>query len=121
LFRTYDTDQEKILLAINTEEVLLPIETAIPCALIINELLSNSLKYAFQESGNGIIRIELKRIEQGIKILFEDDGPGFPGNMDSPNTGSLGLELINLLIEQLKGKIEFFGTGGAKYLLTLQA
>ena len=107
-------------MAVNAEDVLLPIETAIPCALIINELLSNSLKYAFPENRKGIIRIELSRTERDIKILFEDDGPGFPEHMDPLNTGTLGLELINLLIEQLDGKIEFSGAGGARYLLTLQ-
>ena len=117
LFITYRVDPNKIRLNMEIKDVLLGFENFIPCGLIINELVSNSLKYAFPEGREGEISIALGKInENEIKLTVSDDGIGLPEDLDIRNTESMGLQLVMLLAEyQLKGKIEWNRTGGTGY------
>ena len=85
--------------------------------MIINELVSNSLKYAFPDDREGEVRIVLRSInEDKIELRVSDDGTGIPEELDFSNTESLGLELVRILVEdQLHGKIELDRTGGTQY------
>ncbi len=120
LFRSYNTNPEAISLMINAEDVMLSIDTAIPCGLIINELVSNALKHAFPDGRRGEIRIEMRQDENGVRIIFEDNGAGFPEGMDFRNTETLGLQLVNMLVAQLDGAIEMVRNGGTRYVITLK-
>ncbi|MDP3097620.1 MAG: PAS domain S-box protein [Syntrophales bacterium] len=120
LFRSYNTNHEAISLLINAEDVMLSIDTAIPCGLIINELISNALKHAFPDGRRGEIRIEMNQDENGVRIIFEDNGAGFPAGMDFRNTETLGLQLVNMLVAQLDGAIEMVRNGGTRYVITLK-
>ena len=120
LFQSYKTGKSTISLVIQAENVMLSIDTAIPCGLIINELVTNALKYAFPEVSKGEIKIEMRQTKQGISLLFEDNGIGFPKDVDFYNSGTLGLKLIHLLVEQLDGSIEQFINGGTRYAILLQ-
>jgi two-component sensor histidine kinase len=120
LFRSYNTNPEAISLWINAENVILSVDTAIPCGLIINELISNALKHAFPDGRRGEIRIEMDQDENGVRIIFEDNGAGFPEGMDFRNTETLGLQLVNMLVAQLDGAIEMVGNGGTRYVITLK-
>jgi two-component sensor histidine kinase len=119
LFRSYGIDTNKIALKIESEGISLGIKTAIPCGLLINELVSNSLKYAFPEDRKGEIRIALPSInDDELELIFSDDGIGIPEDLDIRNTESLGLELVMILAEdQLEGKVELNRTGGTKYII----
>jgi two-component sensor histidine kinase len=120
LFRSYNTSPETISLLIRAEDIKLSLDTAIPCGLMINELVTNALKYAFPGGRKGEIRIEMKRIEEGVRIVFADNGVGFPEGVDFHNTETLGLQLVHILVAQLGGAIEMYGNSGTMYVITLK-
>ena len=83
------------------------VDQGIPCGLIVNELVSNSLKHAFPGGRNGSIWISLSPLREGKYILgIRDDGIGLPSMIDYRNSESLGLRLVNILVNQLGGHIE---------------
>jgi PAS domain S-box-containing protein len=117
LFRSYKTGRMDISLVIQAENVLLPIDTAIPCGLIINELVTNALKHAFLQTGKGEIKIAMNRTAPGIELLFEDNGIGFPKTADFYQSETFGLKLVHLLVKQLDGSIEQVIDGGTRYTI----
>ena len=117
LLRIYQKSPVEISLDIHAEEVMLSIDEAIPCSLIINELVTNAVKYAFTETGHGEIRIELTETKQGIRLLIKDNGVGFPPELNFRETETLGLQLVTMLIKQLDGSIEQSVDGGTGYTL----
>ena len=107
LYSTYKIDPNRIKLNFDFKEVKLNINIAIPLGLILNELLSNSLKYAFPHNREGIIDIKLRSKDKKKYILeFIDDGVGLSEEIDLGNVKTLGLQLISSLVDQLHGKIE---------------
>jgi len=109
-------DSARISLQINSNRVFLNSETAVPCALIVNELFTNSLKHAFPHDRKGTIIIGLSQQENGALLLtVSDDGIGFPTGLDFRDTSSLGLRLVNGLAQQLQGTIEMEQKGGTIY------
>ncbi|MDP3065240.1 MAG: histidine kinase dimerization/phosphoacceptor domain -containing protein [Methanobacteriaceae archaeon] len=105
LFYSYGVDKERIKPLILVDDVNLGIETAIPCGLIVNELVSNSLKYAFP-NGGGELLVELNHIDDDFQLTVADKGVGLPVDLDISENPSLGLKLVELLVIQLNG--EFF-------------
>jgi PAS domain S-box-containing protein len=102
LVTAYGTDPELISLAINAVEVRLPINTAIPCGLVVNELISNALKHAFPANRPGEIKIDLASEPDGNVVLsVSDDGIGMPEDCDLGATTTLGLQLVTLFADQL--------------------
>lgn len=106
LFRSYGVNPDAITLKINVDDVLLGVDTAIPCALIVNELVSNSLKHAFPEGRAGKIRIGFHSDDTKSTLMVSDNGVGFPEDLDFRSTQSMGLHLVITLTKQLKGAIE---------------
>ena len=117
LFRSYGVSTDKIALKMDIESVSLGVDAAIPCGLIINELVSNSLKHAFPGGREGEIKIVLRRTDgKEIELLVSDDGVGIPEDLDFRNTESLGLQLVTGLSEdQLQGKIELNRAKGTEF------
>lgn len=117
LLLSYKRDTNKIALKINIETVSFAIETAIPCGLIINELISNSLKYAFPDGRDGEINISLRSLDNDeLEIIVSNDGVSFPKDLDFRNTESLGLRLVtNLAENQLHGRIELNRSKGTEF------
>ncbi len=100
-------------------------DTAVPLGIIVNELVSNSLKHAFTEGQKGQIRIKLYREEindETSKSLFSltvsDNGEGIPENLKLERLDSLGLQLVNILVDQLDGKIELKRNHGTEFRIT---
>lgn len=114
LFYSYNVE-EQVELVLDVDEVQLNIETAVPCGLIISELVSNSLKYAFPPSGNGKIRISLQKQGDEYELTLGDDGVGFPEELDYRKTESLGLQLVNTLVNQLEGEMELDRSQGTEF------
>ncbi|HEX3034956.1 MAG TPA: GAF domain-containing protein [Thermodesulfobacteriota bacterium] len=113
LFRSYGVPSSKIQLNIDIDDTYLDIDRAVPCGLIINELVSNSLKYAFPPGKRGKIYIGLNSHENGIfKLIVSDNGVGLPRDTDFRSTRSLGFKLINILTKQLEGTLDFHSNGG---------
>lgn len=110
---SYDTGQKDIKIQIDTGHFYLSIETVQPLGLIINELISNSLKYAFKGRNNGIITISLEELDSKyFKLTVSDNGIGLPEDLDFENSQTLGLLLVNNLVEQLEGTIRLIKNGG---------
>ena len=115
LLKAYNVNHEHIELVINSEEINLGIDSAIPCGLIINELMINILKYAFPEKGKGKIEINIKKAGEYINLIVKDNGIGLPENFDSKNNESLGLQLVHTLIKQLDGTLIISSENGTKF------
>ena len=98
--------------------IYLDVDQAIPCGLIINELVSNSLKYAFRDGRHGEIRITLSHDDRKYTLTVSDNGMGLPRGLDFRNTPSLGLQLVNTLVGQLEGTVEHDSTGGTRFKIT---
>lgn len=117
LFRTYGTSTDRVAIKTDGEDIQLGIDSAIPCGLIVNELVSNTLKYAFPDSRNGEIKIALHKInEDEMELLVKDNGVGIPKEVDFKTAKTLGLRLVTILVEnQLQGKIELCRNGGTEF------
>ena len=123
LYHTYNINYRVINIKTDLQDIFLNIEYAIPCGLIINELVSNSLKYAFPDTfqGDCYISIILKEIDDKIEIVVQDNGVGFPQNIDLHNTPSLGLHLVSILAEeQLDGRVVLEKGTGTKFTIDFQ-
>jgi len=107
LFHSYQVEITRVQLKIQAEEVHLNINTAIPCGLIVNELISNALKHGFPEGRKGKLEIDLSAVpEDGYVIQVKDDGVGFPAGLDFRKTETLGMQIVNTLVEQIGGRLE---------------
>jgi PAS domain S-box-containing protein len=108
LFRSYSLPPNNVRLKTDIEQVTLSIETAVPCGLILNELISNCLKHAFPSSRQGEVRLNLRVEPEGrCRLRVSDDGVGMPEGLDVMNTRTLGMRLVRSLISQIDGDIEF--------------
>jgi len=118
LFQAYHADTSTIHLKQDVQNVLLPVTVAIPCGLMVNELISNSLKYAFPRGRTGLIEVSFRR--QGEKCLLQvaDDGQGFPPDMDPFDTSTLGLKLVVTLVRQLKGQLDIQSDAGVRFRIS---
>jgi PAS domain S-box-containing protein len=106
LFRSYGAKQDSIRMNLRADSVSLGVDRAIPCGIILNELVTNSLKYAFPGGRTGNIDIELKSIAAGlIRLIVRDDGVGFPKDFDMQKSNSLGLTLVHMLVDQVRGEL----------------
>ncbi len=109
-----------ITLTNDIRNIALAIDTAIPIGLIINELISNSVKHAFPDGRKGEISLVIHRQEHTITILYKDNGIGIPENFDWRNAKSLGLRLVVSLVEQLQGTIEMDRTAGTMFTIVVK-
>ncbi len=122
LYRMYHIDIDRYKLILDVEPVNLNLENAIPCGLILNDLISNSLTHAFIGREEGELKITMCHIDkEKIKLIVSDNGIGIPDNIDVRNSESLGLKLIYMLGEgQLKGKIKLNKNNGTSYEFTFK-
>lgn len=119
LFRSYAANPEQIRAHIQSQDMFLGIDTAIPCGLIISELVTNALKYAFPQGRRGNLDISLAPEDDGhLCLLVKDDGVGFPPNFDWRESDSLGLQLVSTLSSQLHGTIHVDGVNGTSFKIT---
>ncbi|WP_440944806.1 PAS domain-containing protein [Methanosarcina sp. T3] len=141
LLSSYTVRKEDVKLKLEAEDTFMGMDTAIPLGIIINELVSNALKHAFPAGRKGEIRIKLCRKEISenknigritsnnyrgslisnsylYSLVVSDNGSGFPENIDFKDTDSLGLQLVNTLVEQLEGTIEMEKNGGTTFRIS---
>ena len=117
LIRTYAINPDAVTIQVEAADVRLGLNAAIPCGLLMNELVSNSLKHAFPDDRKGEISITLQPVEDDqIVLTVSDNGIGLPDDLDFRNTKSLGMELVVILAEgQLGGTVELDRTGGTAF------
>ena len=132
LFRTYSLGNVDISLNMDLEEnIFFDMDTAVPLGIIVNELVSNSLKHAFSGRDKGEIQIKLFKEEAGNELsndeeeftgkgtgytlIVSDDGVGIPEKIDLENSDTLGLQLVNILVDQLDGEIKLKRDAGTEF------
>ena len=121
LFKAYALNISNITLVLDIDDVNFNIDTAIPCGLIINELVSNALKYAFPDNTAGTIRIALHSdLDNDLRLTVQDNGVGLPINWDVKSVKSLGIQLVKILTKQLKGTIELDKSAGSKFIIRFE-
>ena len=118
LFASYRIDTDQVNLEIESEPVQLEVDMAIPCGLIVNELITNAVKYAFPRGRRGSIRVALHAHDHHIMLSVADNGVGFPHSLDFRNAPSLGLQLVTTLVDQIQGHIELTAGQGTKFTVT---
>ena len=121
IFQFYNIQQYQIGITVTMDDIMADIDTAIPFGLIINELVSNSLKHAFPDGRKGTVSIECTPQDADrLRFVYHDNGAGMPTGFDWKNTESLGLRLVNSLVDQLNGTIDL-GTGeGTTFIIEIQ-
>jgi PAS domain S-box-containing protein len=106
IYSSYGVDTNRIAKHIQVENIFLDIDTATSCGLIINELVSNSIKHAYPGGKEGMIKIDIQPDDNGIEMIITDDGIGLPKGVNFDNTDSLGLQLVKTLTAEIDGKID---------------
>ncbi len=105
--------------AVETDHLRLGVDTAIPCGLIINELVSNALKHAFKGRERGTVRVRIQRNGHGeTSLCIEDDGNGLPDDFDWRQSSTLGMQLVTMLTEQIGGSLSVSVSGGTHFTIT---
>jgi PAS domain S-box-containing protein len=120
LFRSFGLASRRIQLKVSGDKVFLAVDTAVPCGLIVNELLTNCLKHAFPDERPGLIEIQvIAGADRGICLLVRDDGVGLPPHVDLDRTDTLGLQLVKTLAEQLRAQVAVRREGGTEFRIQL--
>ena len=120
VFRATEGSPERIRLEFAVEDVALGVDQAIPCGLILNELITNALRHAFPDGRSGTIRVELGYVAEGaFRLAVRDDGVGLPPGVEVGTAPSLGLQLVSMLAEQLNAALEVDRDHGTRVRLTV--
>ncbi len=115
LWASYDSAGRLVSIETHVADVDLSIDTAIPCGLVVNELLTNSIKHGFDSTG-GKIRVELSKLSDSeYELIVEDNGVGLPPGLDIDRCSTLGLRLVKSLVEQMQGTLKISNIGGAQF------
>jgi len=119
LVDSYGVDPAVVATEVNVESIFLGVTEAIPCGLIVNELVSNSLKHAFPGGRKGVLRVELSE-SSGTELILTvaDDGVGFAPRSDSQDGESIGLQLVSALVEQLGGRMQTARSQGTTFRIS---
>lgn len=116
LFNSYDLINQ-VQLVLRSDKIILPVNKSVPLGLIINEVVTNSIKYAFkaENRNSGLLTVEVRASGQVVHLLLKDDGQGFPADFNPVKDNvSLGIFLIKTLTEQIEGTVQFSNDGGAR-------
>ena len=118
LLESHRKPSQVVEVQIRVEEGIFPLDTALPCGLILHELITNALKHAFR-NGTGLLKISLNpQPPDRFRLSVEDNGVGMPEGFKLGQEGSLGLRIVDALVQQLRGKLEFLQEGGTRFSLT---
>ncbi|MBF0500358.1 MAG: PAS domain S-box protein [Candidatus Riflebacteria bacterium] len=120
IISVYRVDTRSVTTKINIENIELDLESAIPCGLIINELLSNVFKYAFVGNRTGVLSINFSRSDDTYTLIIKDNGVGLPEGFDNNETSTLGLQLVTVLTKQLRGTLRINSDQGTEVIITFK-
>jgi two-component sensor histidine kinase len=119
LTSSYSITRDRVRLVLDLEDEDMALDTAIPCGLMVNELMSNSLKHAFPGESEGEISIALHRLDgEKYSLSVSDNGIGLPRGLDYRKTGTMGMQLVVVLAEQLGADLEYDGETGTSFTIT---
>jgi PAS domain S-box-containing protein len=117
LLRSYGAVARRITVQVDVGGIHFAVDEAIPCGLIINELVSNSLKHAFPGSRTGTVRVQGAADDSTVTLRVSDDGAGVPPGVDVLRSGTLGLQLVRTLTDQLEGRVEVRSGNGTEFVV----
>jgi len=120
LMQTYLLPNSKIDIQTHCQDILLDINLAIPCSLILNELVSNALKHAFPDKRPGKVTVKMMKKDETYHLIVEDNGVGLPENFEIDKLKSLGLILVRTLTTQLKGNLNYDCSEGCRFEITFK-
>jgi two-component sensor histidine kinase len=116
IFDTYGATSRGIAKVIDIGDTNLTVDVAVPCGLIVNEVVTNALKHAFPDGRKGSVRVSLsEQPEDMLELTVQDDGVGIPPDIDPRNTVSLGLDLVTTFAEQLNAEVDIVREGGTSF------
>ncbi|MDZ7690427.1 MAG: histidine kinase dimerization/phosphoacceptor domain -containing protein [Balneolaceae bacterium] len=115
----YDSSKE-ITVTVDADHILMNINQAIPCALLVNEVVTNAYKHAFKHREEGEIEVKLQENNEEVVVTVKDNGVGLPNDFMKENTSSIGMTLIKLLKQQLDGEIKFSSANGTQFVFTFK-
>jgi two-component sensor histidine kinase len=122
VFEAVGASPRMVLLKLDVEEVTLEADEAVPCGLILNELITNALKHAFPGGRAGTVSVELRQLDDGaVRLGVSDDGVGLPAGLDVQGHASLGLQLVRMLAQQLDARLDVVQARGTSFRLTVPA
>jgi len=117
IMQAYPQRQRTVRLDLDLADICLPVDLAIPCSLIVNELMTNALKYAFDGEAPGSLALALRQVEGAVELEVRDDGKGFPAGFDITKTDTLGMQLVVNLVHQIRGELDTALSGGARFTI----
>jgi two-component sensor histidine kinase len=117
----YNVYPNRVKLVLDIDAVYLDVDVAIPCGMIVNELLTNALKYAFPEQRSGEIRVVLRAEAAATVLSVEDNGVGLSSEIDLAEVDTLGLQLVRGLAQQLNGTVTIEQNGGTRVVIRCPA
>jgi two-component sensor histidine kinase len=106
--------------SVDADPIVASIDKAVPLSLLINEILQNSVKHAFEPDSKGKIDISMKRNGKEITVMIRDNGKGIPGDVVFDSTSTLGMKLIKSLTEQIRGRLEVVRDNGFGYIIRFE-
>ncbi|PWC31069.1 AAA family ATPase [Azospirillum sp. TSO35-2] len=118
LLRAYAVQGGTVRLVTELEDVQLDLDRAVPCGLIVNELVSNALKHAFPHGRTGTVRVTLSAVDRQCVLSVLDDGAGLPDGYDADTVDTVGLQLVSDLTHQLHGTLRYVSTRGSEFTVT---
>jgi two-component sensor histidine kinase len=110
---SYNISNDKVKINVNIDDLNLDVDTMIPLGLVLNELVSNSFKYAFKETSTGILNILLEEKNEKLYLKVSDNGVGFPSDVDIKSAKSFGLKMIKAFAQKLKATLDIYNNNGA--------
>jgi PAS domain S-box-containing protein len=122
VFHATGTAPSRVKLELAIDDVTLAVDRAIPCGLVLNELITNALKHGFKDGRSGNVRVELTQLDGGrLRLAVHDNGVGLPAGFTLQTSESLGVRLVSTLSKQLDAELEVNGRGGTSFQLTFAA
>ncbi|HNP48423.1 MAG TPA: histidine kinase dimerization/phosphoacceptor domain -containing protein [Bacteroidia bacterium] len=118
LYQSYGDKTDRIKVIVESDHVSLDMDTAMPCGLLVNEIVSNAYKYAFPGTAEGEIKIKLYRADNKVIMKISDNGIGLPEGFSIEQTESLGMQLIQALTSQIDGELEVSGNPGTAFTVS---
>jgi PAS domain S-box-containing protein len=116
VFHATDVSSANVQLELQVEPVSLAVDKAIPFGLVINELITNTLKHGFPDQRRGVVKVEVRYCDQqNVLLVVTDDGIGIPASLDLNKTRSLGMQLVSTLVKQLRGKLDVVRAPGTTF------
>ena len=119
LHRSYAVNERTVRLVVSTAPIRLSIDSALPCALIASELISNALKHAFVGRAEGLLRVSIQAgAGDTVQLEIADDGVGLRHRGDAPSSATLGMQLVDGLVHQINGTLASDNTKGTRFTIT---